>query len=61
MFRSLKSQGKITEKELKYFIYEYQNATNLGKIYLLLKIHKILHWFKKNICCGNLRKHQFSV
>ena len=47
MFRSLKSQGKITEKELKYFIYEYQNATNLGKIYLLLKIHKILHWFKK--------------
>ena len=61
MFRSLKSQGKITEKELKYFTYEYQNATNLGKIYLLLKIHKILHWFKKNICCGNLRKHQFSV
>ena len=47
MFRSLKPQGKITEKELKYFIYEYQNATNLGKIYLLLKIHKILHWFKK--------------
>ena len=47
MFRSLKSQGKITEKELKYFTYEYQNATNLGKIYLLLKIHKILHWFKK--------------
>ena len=23
MFRSLKSQGKITEKELKYFTYEY--------------------------------------
>ena len=39
-FRSLKSQGKITEKELKYFTYEYQKATNLGKMYLLPKIHK---------------------
>ena len=36
---SLKSQGKITEKELKYFTYEYQKATNLGKMYLLPKIH----------------------
>ena len=40
MFRSLKSQGKINEKELKYFTYEYQKATNLGKMYLLPKIHK---------------------
>ena len=29
------SQGKITEKELKYFTYECQKATNLGKMYLL--------------------------
>ena len=29
IFRSLKSQGKVTEKELKYFTYEYQKATNL--------------------------------
>ena len=42
MFRNLKSQGKITEKELKYFTYEYQKATNLGKMYLLPKIHKRL-------------------
>ena len=42
MFRSLKSQGKITEKELKYFTYQYQEATNLGKMYLLPKIHKRL-------------------
>ena len=42
MFMSLKSQGKITEKELKYFTYEYQKATNLGKMYLLPKIHKSL-------------------
>ena len=41
MFRSLMSHGK-TEKELKYFTYEYQKATNLGKMYLLPKIHKRL-------------------
>ena len=29
IFRSLKSQGKVTEKELKYFTYGYQKATNL--------------------------------
>ena len=42
MFRGLKSQVKITEKELKYFTYKYQKATNLGKMYLLPKIHKRL-------------------
>ena len=42
MFRSLKSQGKISEKQLKYLTYEYQKATNLGKVYLLPKIHKRL-------------------
>ena len=40
MFRSLKSYGKIAKKELKYFKYEYRKATNLGKMYLLPKIHK---------------------
>ena len=42
MFRSLKSQGKITKKELKYFTYKYQKATNLGKMYLLPEIRKRL-------------------
>ena len=42
MFRYLKSEVKITEKELKYFTYKYQKATNLGKMYLLPKIHKRL-------------------
>ena len=32
MFRNLKSHSKITEKEVKYFRYEYQKATNLGKM-----------------------------
>ena len=42
IFRILESQGKITEKELKCFTYEYRKATNLGKMYLLPKIHKRL-------------------
>ena len=32
----------ITEKELKYFSYDLK-TTNLGKLYLLPKIHKWLH------------------
>ena len=32
----------MTEKELKYFTYGYQKATNLSKMYLLPKIHKRL-------------------
>ena len=39
MFKNLKSQGKITEKEVKYFRYEYQKGTSLGKMYLLPKIY----------------------
>ena len=41
-FRSLKTKGFIAEKELKYFTYEYKKACNLGKMYLLPKIHKRL-------------------
>ena len=36
----LKRKGTITEKELKYFPIEFKKATNLGKLYLLAKIHK---------------------
>ena len=43
MFRSLKTKGKIDEKQLKYFTYEYKKTCNLGKLYLLPKIHKSLH------------------
>ena len=42
IFRSLKRKGSITDKQLKYFLYHYKNATNLGKLYLLPKIHKRL-------------------
>ena len=32
----------ITEKELKYFSYEFKKSCNLGKFYLLPKIHESL-------------------
>ena len=41
-FKDLRCSGCVTEKELKYFSYEYKKITNLGKLYLLPKIHKKL-------------------
>ena len=41
-FRSLKNRNYISEKELRYFTYEYKRTCNLGKLYLLPKIHKRL-------------------
>ena len=43
VFSSLKKRGYTTEKQLKYFSYEYRKATNFGKLYFLPKIHKRLH------------------
>ena len=43
MFQSLKTKGKIDEKELIYFTYEYKKTCNLRKLYLLPKIHKRLY------------------
>ena len=42
MFQSLRRKDLITEKELKYFSYQYKKLTNFGKMYLLPKIHKRL-------------------
>ena len=33
IFRSLERKGDISKKEIKYFLYDYKNATNLGKLY----------------------------
>ena len=41
MFKNLRRKGIISEKELKCFSFEYKKATNLGKPYLLPKIHKV--------------------
>ena len=40
---NLKKRGYITEKQLKYFSYEYRKAINFVKLYFLPKIHKRLH------------------
>ena len=42
LFRNLKNKGGITEKELRYFAIDFKKTTNLGKLYLLRKIHKRL-------------------
>ena len=41
-FKGLKTKGFIAEIELKYFTYQYKKVCNLGKMYLLPKIHKRL-------------------
>ena len=42
LFRNLKKKGCTTEKELKYFSIELKKVINLGKLFLLPKIHKRL-------------------
>ena len=42
LFRNFKNKEGITEKELKCFTIDFKKATNLGKLYLLPKIHKRL-------------------
>ena len=41
-FKKLNRMGCISGKTLKYFTYEFKKATNLGKFYLLPKIHQLL-------------------
>ena len=36
------TQAYVSYKEMNYFIYNYKKARNLGKLYLLPKIHKRL-------------------
>ena len=43
MFSSLKKTGYITEKQLKYFSYEYRKATSIGKLYFIPKTRKTIH------------------
>ena len=37
MFLKLKRKVSISEKEMKYFVYDYKNASNLGKYTFSLK------------------------
>ena len=40
--KNLKARGCISEKNLKYFSYEFKKTSNLAKSYLLPKIHRCL-------------------
>ena len=42
IFLNLKRKDLISQKGFKYFAYEFKKSTNLGKLYFLPKIHKIL-------------------
>ena len=42
LFESLKRRQLITEKEFKYFCFEFKKTCNQGKLYLPPKIHKRL-------------------
>ena len=42
LFEDLKKKTIITEKEKNYFKFNFKKATNVGKLYLLPKIHKRL-------------------
>ena len=42
LFKSLKTKGRIAEKELRYFTIKFKKAIDLGKLYLLPKIHERL-------------------
>ena len=42
IFKNLRRKDVISEKELKYFSFEYKKTTNFGKLYLLPEIHKCL-------------------
>ena len=49
--KSLRGKGKMTEKQLRYFTIAHKKATNLGKIYLLSKIHKRFLMFLVDQLC----------
>ena len=43
MFEDLKKKTAITEKEKNYFKFNFKKAANVGKLYLLPKIHNKLN------------------
>ena len=54
---------KIADTSFKYFAYEYKKATNIGKLYLLPKIHKRLFEISGKPVMSNCgtASEQFSV
>ena len=42
MFLNLKRKRSISLKEMKFFVYDYKNASNVGKLYFFPSIHERL-------------------
>ena len=53
MFKDLRRVGYLSEKQLNYYSLKYKKACNLGKLYLLLKIHKRLHNVQGRLVTSN--------
>ena len=51
--QNLKAKRKISDKQLKYLTYQYKKVTNLGKLYLLPKIHKGLAYVPRRSVISN--------
>ena len=43
MFKNLRRECHLSVKQLNCYSFKYKNACNLGKLYLLPKIHKRLY------------------
>ena len=55
IFKGLYTRKFIKEKELKYFSYDFKKTTNLGKLYLIPKIHKQLYNIRGRPLISNCR------
>ena len=60
MFENLQRKSVIQEREENYFKFNFKKATNLGKLYLLPKIHKGLSNVPGRPVPGNPYKSHFS-
>ena len=60
MFENLQRKSVIQEREKNYFKFNFKKATNLGKLYLLPKIHKGLSNVPGRPAPGNPYKSHFS-
>ena len=56
LFQSLKSKGKIVDRQLEYFMYEYKKVVNLEKLNRLPKINKQLLSYSNVLPCEKVNR-----
>lgn len=56
LFQSLKSKGKIVDRQLEYFMYEYKKVVNLEKLNRLPKINKQLPSYSNVLPCEKVNR-----